>query len=305
MAQFPILPIWTDAYIADTQHLTNEEHGVYLRLLMFAWRTAECALPDDDRRLALMVGVTAKKWATLKPVVMRFWTLSEGGWTQKKLTAEREKVERTREQKVAAGFASSRSKGLKNKDAASTAVVKPLPTAHPTADQLSISISIEEDKSSSLLSETSSDQRGKSKTGKPYSEAYEAFWLEYPRTPNMSKSKAYSGWRRMMIEEQEQCAKAVNPYKAFLASKPDHPVLHAATFINERRFEGFIAAATIRPEAPPTDEDWLKRLGYGRRIGRWNTANWGPAPGFPNCRVPDHLLQPNDGVGWREMELAA
>lgn len=32
MAEFPALPLWTDAYIGDTAHLTNEEHGVYLRL---------------------------------------------------------------------------------------------------------------------------------------------------------------------------------------------------------------------------------------------------------------------------------
>lgn len=93
MADFPALPFWTDAYIADTAHLTNEEHGVYLRLLMFAWRTPGCALPDDDRRLALMVGVTPKKWATLRPIIATFWTVENGTWTQKRLTAERDFVE--------------------------------------------------------------------------------------------------------------------------------------------------------------------------------------------------------------------
>jgi len=62
MAEFPALPLWTDAYIADTQHLTNEEHGVYLRLLMFAWRSPDNSLPDDPMRLATMVGMTMFKW---------------------------------------------------------------------------------------------------------------------------------------------------------------------------------------------------------------------------------------------------
>jgi uncharacterized protein YdaU (DUF1376 family) len=92
MAEFPALPIWTDAYIADTQHLTNEEHGVYLRLLMFAWRSTNCSLPDSDKRLALMVGVTDKKWRTLKPNVMVFWDLEGGTYTQKKLTNTRRAV---------------------------------------------------------------------------------------------------------------------------------------------------------------------------------------------------------------------
>lgn len=93
MADFPALPLWTDAYIADTTHLTNEEHGVYLRLLMFAWRSPGCSLPDDDHRIAIMVGVTPKKWATLKPTIMAFWRLEQGFWVQKKLTAQRVFVE--------------------------------------------------------------------------------------------------------------------------------------------------------------------------------------------------------------------
>jgi uncharacterized protein YdaU (DUF1376 family) len=122
LAEFPALPLWTDAYIADTQHLTNEEHGVYLRLLMFAWRTPDCALPDDDKRLAIMVGVTPKKWTLIKASVMSFWTLSEGSWRQKKLSSEREFVERQRKQKSAAGKASAASKSLKNNNVEPTAV---------------------------------------------------------------------------------------------------------------------------------------------------------------------------------------
>jgi uncharacterized protein YdaU (DUF1376 family) len=146
MADFPALPLLTDAYIADTQHLTNEEHGVYLRLLMFAWRTRDCSLPDDDKRLALMVGATAKKWARLKPVVMAFWSLHEGAWKQKKLTSQRDFVERQREQKSAAGKASSDARALKTQELEPTAVATAKPTADPTARQQSISISNKEKK---------------------------------------------------------------------------------------------------------------------------------------------------------------
>ena len=92
MADHPYLPLWTDAYIADTAHLTNEEHGVYLRLLMFAWRSPTCALPDDDARLALMVGVSRKKWAALRPTIEAFFSVRNGLWAQTRLTREREKV---------------------------------------------------------------------------------------------------------------------------------------------------------------------------------------------------------------------
>lgn len=128
MAEFPAIPFWTDAYIADTQHLTNEEHGVYVRLLMSAWRSPGCALPNDDKRLAIMVGVTMKKWAALKPTVMAFWTLEDGLWRQKRLTREREFVLRQREQKRVAGKASAKSKLLKTPRQASTAEATAAPT---------------------------------------------------------------------------------------------------------------------------------------------------------------------------------
>ena len=129
MAEFPALPLFTDAYIADTAHLTNEEHGVYLRLLMFAWRTSSCALPNDDARLALMVGVTKGKWAKLKPTIMAFWKLSDDEWTQKKLSSQRDFVSKQREQKRLAGEASAKARALKSLDTSSTAVGQPLPTA--------------------------------------------------------------------------------------------------------------------------------------------------------------------------------
>ena len=138
MADFPQMPLWTDAYIGDTQHLTNEEHGIYLRLLMFAWRSPTCSLPNDDKRLAIMVGVTAGKWAKLKPTIMAFWDLDGDAWKQKKLTKERQYAEKKREQKRAAGKASAEAKSRKTKDRHPTDVA----TADATADQLPIPIPI-------------------------------------------------------------------------------------------------------------------------------------------------------------------
>ncbi len=160
-----------------------------------------------------------------------------------------------------------------------------------------------EEEPNGSLSEVASDAKPKSGKSKGYPEAFEKFWVAYPTTPNMSKAKALVGWKRLTDDERDACYRAVQPYKAFLASKPAHPVMHATTFINEKRFDGF--TATIKISEPATDEVWVKRLKYGRRLGRWNTPNWGPAPGRPGSHVPAHLLETNDGADWREMELAA
>ena len=83
------LPLFGDAYLADTQHLTLEEHGAYFKLLIICWRTEACELPADPKRIATMLGISAGKWAKLSPAVMAFWTRSETGWFQKRLTKER------------------------------------------------------------------------------------------------------------------------------------------------------------------------------------------------------------------------
>lgn len=114
MADFPALPLWTDAYIADTAHLTNEEHGAYLRLLMIAWRSPTCSLPDDDKRLALMVGVSPKKWRALRGIIAAFWTIENGVWTQKRLTRERDFVRGKSEKNRNAAETRWQGKSLKN-----------------------------------------------------------------------------------------------------------------------------------------------------------------------------------------------
>ena len=92
----PAIPLFGDAYLADTRHLSLEEHGAYLQLMMIAWRTDGCCLPDDDNRIARMLGVSASKWAKLKPTVMDFWDLEDGVWKQHRLTKERNFVDEKR-----------------------------------------------------------------------------------------------------------------------------------------------------------------------------------------------------------------
>src|SRR3546814_13351955 len=51
MSQKPShIPLFPDAYHRDPTHLTTEEHGAYLLLLMAAWGTEDCSLPNDERR---------------------------------------------------------------------------------------------------------------------------------------------------------------------------------------------------------------------------------------------------------------
>ena len=109
----------TDALVADTPHLSNAEFGAYMRLLVFAWRTRDCSLPDDDKFLARILGVTPARWKKkIKPVMLQFFTVENNKWTQKKQLKVREKVAKNVAQKSRAG----KSSALKRQKTRPTAV---------------------------------------------------------------------------------------------------------------------------------------------------------------------------------------
>ena len=105
MAEFPALPLWTDAYLGDTRHLSQSEHGAYLLLLITAWRTPNCSLPDDDRLLARYAGgVDMRTWRHQKATIMAFWDLRDGRWYQKRLTTERRYLVEASKERSRAGL---------------------------------------------------------------------------------------------------------------------------------------------------------------------------------------------------------
>ena len=87
MAQHPCFPLWTDAYLGDTGHLSTTEHGAYLLLLMTMWRN-KGRLPYDDKLLARYARMTPSRWQQIKPTIMAFFDVENGELTQGRLTDE-------------------------------------------------------------------------------------------------------------------------------------------------------------------------------------------------------------------------
>lgn len=134
MAEYPALPFFTDAYLSDTRHLTTLQHGAYILLLMTAWRSPDCKLPNDDTYLARIVGMDKRTWANNRDAVMSFWK-QDGAqkFYQGRLLDERNYVEQVRNKNSAAGKASA----LKRLNRGSTSVQPKLnetstPTLTPT-----------------------------------------------------------------------------------------------------------------------------------------------------------------------------
>jgi len=65
MSKAPAMPMYWDGYLADTTHLTTEEHGAYMLLLAAMWRR-NGSVPDSDKDNARIVGLTPAKWRKFK-----------------------------------------------------------------------------------------------------------------------------------------------------------------------------------------------------------------------------------------------
>lgn len=110
------MPLFCDAFIADTQHLTLEEAGAYMKILMVTWRNNGVALPDDAKRMCRTLSVTPAKWAKLRESLVEFFDLSDGNFRQKRLEKEWSYVNEKSQKNRSNGSLGGRPKLLKNND---------------------------------------------------------------------------------------------------------------------------------------------------------------------------------------------
>jgi uncharacterized protein YdaU (DUF1376 family) len=66
------MPLYVSDYQADSVHLTTLEHGAYLLLIMAYWQRG-CALPNDSKKLARIVGLQGANWRKVEPAVREFF----------------------------------------------------------------------------------------------------------------------------------------------------------------------------------------------------------------------------------------
>jgi uncharacterized protein YdaU (DUF1376 family) len=89
------MPLYIGDYLSDTMHLTCEQSGAYLHLIMHYWRSG--ALPDNDIALAQVTRLPLKQWKAHRSLIAAFFDVSGGQWSHKRIDAERKKASEVKE----------------------------------------------------------------------------------------------------------------------------------------------------------------------------------------------------------------
>lgn len=288
MSSLPTMPVGVDRHLADTAHLTLEQQAAHFRLQIYAWRSPECRLPDDDAKLARMVGISGKRWATLKPAVMALWTLNEGTWVNEQVAREHEFVTGKIEKKRAAGKLGGRPKSLPDNDQG-----KALGSENGKQNES------EPKAATATATNTPKVPKGTEPDG------FAEFWSTYPRrdgdNPRRTALRAYTAAIRRGADHARIMA-GLRAYAADLDAKGKigtEFVATASAWLNQERFNRAGPAAQPDGKSPDpeaylarlSDDDWRKHLRTWRATGgQWLLAQRTPAPDHPQTKVPPRIL---------------
>lgn len=155
MAEMPFFPLATDAFLADTDHLSDEETGRYARLLIALWRAPQQRLPNQDAWLARKFKKSIDEVKTeLRPLIDEFCQ-NDGNWiTQKRITKEFKRAQKSVKQRSDAAKARWLKEKMESERKASTYGARSAPTPIPTPIQSSSSETITDPARAASLSRT-------------------------------------------------------------------------------------------------------------------------------------------------------
>jgi len=89
MAEFASLPLFTDALLADTGHLSDEEFGRYMRLMVICWRSPQCRIPNDKTWISKRLRLDPLQYdSEVASMIEEFFTSDRNFLTQKRLKKE-------------------------------------------------------------------------------------------------------------------------------------------------------------------------------------------------------------------------
>lgn len=249
MSELNMMPLYTDAYLADTTHLTLEEHGAYCKLLITMWRNGGW-LPSADEKVARFLGVSIKKWQKLKPVLQDFFHHDGDTFTQKKLqkifAANKQRAEKNADN----GSKGGKAKALKNNSSGLANATKSPPISPPQNCSEALPYRNRNHIEEEILS--SSEQEA-ARTDDEEKTPEKVFLEDLPAIPDAKKPSLPasvsppSGYEKPQTYHQTQAQPRFNEVWEYITSRLPHLKRQSASEINRWLAEGLNPETEIYP----------------------------------------------------------
>jgi uncharacterized protein YdaU (DUF1376 family) len=290
MSQAPYMPLFTDALLGDTLHLSAEEFGAYCLILFATWNNHGQPLPDSDAELAQVCRISRHKWKKVRQKLTGFFDISSGFWRQKRLEKEwayvQQRADEQRKKSVKGGLASAAKRNHRLDGEATTgAPPKPIPKKK------------EED--TPPPPPHPAQATGRSPHGERDEEGeFEEFWKAYPRRVN--RVRAYAAFvLARKTASFEQLIAAARRFAVENSGKQLRHVARPENWLGDQRWLDDPENATVGDGdgfAFQSPDHWRHRMRIwfdeehgGPTRKNWPKA-WGPPPGEPGCNVPHEVL---------------
>ena len=228
MAALPYMQFYVADYLADTTHLTAEEHGAYMLLLFSYWQTGK---PLRIDRLATVARIPNERWPSVADTLSEFFHVTETHWVQFRVEADLEAVNSKVVTASNAGKASARAKALKKQQELndrSTNVDDPLQRNGNHKD-----------------TDTDTD-KNKNNTPPMVDDLFPKFWKMYPN--KKGKAAAEKAWKKLKVTADlfGQIAEGLAAQVVCEAWVKDGGqfIPHPATWLNGKRWEDEVKVAS-------------------------------------------------------------
>ncbi len=228
MAALPYMQFYVADYLADTTHLTAEEHGAYMLLLFSYWQTGK---PLRIDRLATVARIPNERWPSVADTLSEFFHVTETHWVQFRVEADLEAVNSKVVTASNAGKASARAKALKKQlelNERSTTVDDPLQRNGNHKD-----------------TDTYTD-KNTNNTPPMVDDLFPKFWKMYPN--KKGKAAAEKAWKKLKVTADlfGQIAEGLAAQVVCEAWVKDGGqfIPHPATWLNGKRWEDEVKVAS-------------------------------------------------------------
>lgn len=193
------VPLHIGDFLTGTMHMDTLEKGAYVMLIFAHYQTGETGLPNDDRKLSRIAGVTPKVWSRIRDTLAEKFETTGDFWVHDKVIDTLRKVHEK--------SSSQRDKALKkhNRESATAQPRHSQPKPKPNILDTNVS---------------NTPISPKQKSGKKdvvYPLEFEMFWSTYPSYRRESRNKAFPAWEKVIREGRatpEQLQASAEAYRA-------------------------------------------------------------------------------------------